>query len=99
MPRSPTCIDSLAAAAFAVLLIVCLATQVLGVPVSLWDPEGADDLLESSLLEGFSVQSHFFAGLPFPSSTLMPLWKFSAPQVLLAHSWFHPPPSHDAISC
>lgn len=98
MRASQICSDSPTSTVLAVLLAFCLATQVLGLPVSIWNPEGTDDLFGSSLLEGFSILSHFFAGLLYPSSRNMPLRKFSGPQFLLAHSWFHPPPSHNAIS-
>lgn len=72
--------------------------QVLGVPVSLWNLEVPDDLLESSLLEGFSILSHSWSSLPFPPSDIVPLRKFSAPKTLLAHSLFHPPLSHSLFS-
>jgi hypothetical protein len=90
--------DSHASAAVAVLAVVCPATQVLGIPVSLWNPEAPDDLLEPSFLKGFSILSHSLAGLLYPSGTIVPPPRYSAPKVLPAHVLFHPPPSHGAIS-
>ena len=91
MQRSPTCTDSHASAAVAVLAAVGPATKVLGIPVSLWNPEAPDDLLEPSFLKVFSILSHSFAGLLYPSSKIVSPPKFS-------HLLFHLPPSHGAIS-
>jgi hypothetical protein len=76
------------------LLCLCVTMQILGVPVSFWDMNEAKDLVESSLLEGFSLPS---LGIAVSVSLYGSLNSPSPPlehDILLARSLFHPPISH-----
>jgi hypothetical protein len=76
------------------LLCLCVTMQILGVPVSFWDMNETEDLVESSLLEGFSLPS------TAPELSVSRYRKFYSPSpplkydILLAQSLFHPPLSH-----
>jgi hypothetical protein len=76
------------------LLCFCVAMQMLGAPASFWDMDEPGDLVESSLLEGFSLPAEDLA-VPVPQhgslSTPSPLLEH---EILLVHSLFHPPLSH-----
>jgi hypothetical protein len=76
------------------LLCLCVTMQILGVPVSFGEMNEAEDLVESSLLEGFSLPS------AVPELSVSQYRKFNSPSpplehdILLARSLFHPPISH-----
>jgi hypothetical protein len=76
------------------LLCFCVTMQILGVPISFWDMNESEDLVESSLLEGFSLPS---LGIAISVSLHRSLYSPSPPlehDILLAQSLFHPPLSH-----
>ena len=76
------------------LLCFCLGMQILGAPVSFWDVSETEDLVESSLLEGFSLPA---LGIAISVSLHTSLYSPSLPlkhDILLAQSLFHPPMSH-----
>ena len=78
----------------AILLCCCIVLQVLGTPISLWNVLGSEDLVQASLLEGFSTPSHqptfsvssgkYFHPTPAPVTH----------ETLLVTPIFHPPPVH-----
>jgi hypothetical protein len=76
------------------LLCLCIAMQILGAPISLWDIHQSVDLAESSPLEELSLPS------AAPELSVSRYRKFYAPSppleydILLAQSFFHPPLSH-----
>jgi hypothetical protein len=76
------------------LLCLCVAMQILGAPISLWDIHQSVDLLESSPLEELSLPS------AAPELSVSRYRKFYSPSppleyaILLAQSFFHPPLSH-----
>jgi hypothetical protein len=76
------------------LLCVCVAMQILGAPISLWDIHQSVDLVESSPLEELSLPS------AAPELSVSRYRKFYSPSppleydILLAQSFFHPPISH-----
>ncbi len=75
------------------IVFICLTImlQVLGVPATLLDPDGFHDVMEASVLEGFSIPS--FSDLPGvpPVWTLLPATELWFPVTLFDHSLFHPP--------
>jgi hypothetical protein len=76
------------------LLCFCVTMQILGVPGSFWDVNEPEDLVESSLLEEFSLPS---AVPELLVSQYRKLYSPSPPleyDLLLAQSLFHPPLSH-----
>jgi hypothetical protein len=76
------------------LLCFCVTMQILGVPISFWDMDETGDLVESSLLEGFSLPS---VGTAISVSLHRSLSSPSPPleyDIMLAQSFFHPPLSH-----
>ena len=76
------------------LLCLCVAMQILGAPISLWDIHQSVDLLESSPLEELSLPS------AAPELSVSRYRKFYSPSppleyaILFAQSFFHPPLSH-----
>ncbi|ALA58844.1 hypothetical protein [Nitrospira moscoviensis] len=84
---------------FHVLLCFVVLMQMLGAPLSLWQPDVPSDLVKASLLEGFSL---------IPSRCTVPptialyrsLERFmTRPSVLLGDSPFRPPlPYHPPMS-
>ncbi len=77
--------------AMVVLLCLCIMVQMLGVPVTLLNPGGAEDALATSAYEGYSVPS----SLPqlTPSFEMVPVTD-AQPFVhmpVLASTLFHPP--------
>ena len=77
--------------AMVMLLCICIMVQMLGVPVTLLNPGGADDTLAVSVSEGFSVPS----SLPrlTPSVDMVPVTdaQLSVHVPVLASVLFHPP--------
>ena len=80
---------------FALIGMVCftIIMQMLGVSISLWELDAASDLVESALLEGFSIPASMekLSVTPQKSPSFA-----SAPLdhgILLAGSLFHPPVS------
>lgn len=76
------------------LLCLCVAMEILGAPISLWNIYQSVDLLESSPLEELSLPS------TVPELSVSQYRKFYSPSpplehdILLARSLFHPPISH-----
>jgi hypothetical protein len=76
------------------LLCLCIAMQILGAPISLWDIDQSVDLEESSPLEELALPS------TTPELSLSRYRKFYSPSppleyyILLTQSFFHPPLSH-----
>ncbi len=78
------------------LLCFCVTMQILGAQVSFWDMDmnETEDLVESSLQEGFSLLS---LGMAISVSSHRSLYSPSPPLdqgILLARTLFHPPISH-----
>jgi len=76
------------------LLCCCIVLQVLGTPISVWNVLGSEDLVQASLLEGFSTPSH---QPTFSASSGQQYHSTPAPvthEILLATPIFHPPPLH-----
>jgi hypothetical protein len=76
------------------LLCLCVAMQILGAPISLWNIHQSVDLEESSPLEELSLPS---AALELSVSQYRKFYSPSPPLehgILLAQSFFHPPLSH-----
>jgi hypothetical protein len=95
MNRSTTACHFHSAVFFLIgLLCLCIAMQILGAPISLWDIHQSVDLAESSPLEELSLPS------TAPELSVARYRKFYAPSppleydILLAQSFFHPPLSH-----
>jgi hypothetical protein len=76
------------------LVCFCVTMQILGSPISFWDMNEIEDLVESSLQEGISLPS------TVPELSVSQYRKFYSPSpplkydILLAQSLFHPPLSH-----
>ena len=76
------------------LLCLCIAMQILGAPISLWDIHQSVDLEESSPLEELALPS------TTPELSVSRYRKFYSPSppfeydILLAQSLFRPPLSH-----
>ena len=76
------------------LLCLCITMQILGSPVAFWDTNETEDLVKSSLLEGFSLiacETPFLVSLHGYFSYLAPSLE---QEILLPSSLFHPPLSH-----
>lgn len=76
------------------LLCFCVTMQILGAPVSFWDMDETEDLVESSLQEGVSLPS---TAQELSVSRYRKFYSPSPPlkyDILLAQSLFHPPLSH-----
>ena len=78
-------------ASFILFLSLCIIVQMLGVPATLLNPVGSDDLSTASMLEGLSlpptvhdlyVHSGSSVSRDLPSTVQIPV---------LLHSFFHPP--------
>ena len=76
------------------LLCFCVTMQILGAPVSFWDMNETENLVESSLQEECALPS---LGIAISVSIHRSLYSPSPPleyDILLAQSLFHPPLSH-----
>jgi hypothetical protein len=76
------------------LLCFCVTMQTLGTPVSFWEMNEAEDLVESSLLEGFSLPSLGVAVSVSLNGSLSSASLALEHNILLAQSLFHPPISY-----
>jgi len=76
-----------------VVMFVCLGVfmQMLGVPVTLLNTSLVPDVLEASVLEGFTIPSTLPNLALFPNSGSADLVTLSMHLLLLASSLFHPP--------
>jgi len=73
------------------LICFCVFMQLLGVPISLWDFNFEEDLLEISVSEGLTLVSTQLYFKPFLFCLQAGCPSQIAQDVLLAHSMFHPP--------
>ena len=76
------------------LLCFSVVMQILGVPCSFWDMNETGDLVETSLLEGFSLPSY---ETPFSVFLHESFYAPSPPlkhEILLVRTLFHPPVSY-----
>ena len=78
--------------AMVILLCICIAVQMLGVPITLLNPEGAADTLTASTFEGFSVPSSIPQLEPSLETVPVTDAQPSIPVPVLASTLFHPPP-------
>lgn len=82
---------SLQGAFLILFLCLCVALQMLGVPVTLLDLEGSADLSAATALEGLSLPPNPLALLVHNGSSMLPEMPLTVDTPLLPNSLFHPP--------
>ena len=75
------------------VLCVCVGMQMLGVPVTLWDPQFDADNVVSSILEDFSIPETSLSTIGMVQYSAIHQSSHILQLPTLAYSLFHPPVS------